>query len=134
MACQACHGAIAEAERSPDTQSEPVRRCPTCGELAARLVTVSSHTRAVSLALVPVGEVGQGASFDYACDQCGHGFTLLSKIRRRWVIYGVVVGVLMGGFAFADTTVFIAALGGAVALSMGAWLAWDSHTRRKSEP
>lgn len=136
MVCQACHQTLAAAERSPDTQSDAVRRCPTCGELTARLVMVTSHVRTVTMAGVPVGEGSQGASFDYACDQCGHGFALLSKKRRLWLWYGVVVGALMGGFMLIDAAagMLFAAFGAFVAAGTGGWLLFDSSLRRKSQP
>lgn len=135
MACQACHQRLADAERSPDIQTDALRRCPTCGERSARLVTVTEHVREVTVALVPIGEAAQGASFDYACDQCGHGFTLLSPKRRLWLWYGVVVGVLMCALLLLDDAVaaFAGVMGVAVALTMGAWLAWDGKLRRKSD-
>lgn len=137
MVCQTCHEMLAAAERSPDTQTEALRRCPTCGELGARLVTVTSHVRTVTVAaVVPLGEASQGASFDYACDQCGHGFTLMSPKRRLWLWYGVVVGLLMGAFLLVDVDIgaFFAVLGITVTLSMAGWLGWDTRLRRKSEP
>ena len=107
----------------------------------ARLGTVRSRFRASSrpltpVAAIPVGQGSQGASFDYACDQCAHGFTLLSRKRRAWLWYGVVVGLLMGGFALFGEAVglLVAVLGLSIGLSMGGWLLFDSSRRRKSEP
>ncbi len=114
---------------------QETRRCPQCHEPLAKLAMTTAHSVDVTAGhVVPLGSVDQGMRIDYRCEGCGHGFSLLDRMRRAWCAFGVVIGAAFSAFALwlgADGQALL--MLGAATIAFGAsafLLGRDTYLRR----